>query len=79
MMTDFPSNNSTIEPFSMMYQNSDVTTYLPLDGVNDTIKASPNDYDYADEEYIFDRTYIKIIFISIYSIVFCLCFFGKYT
>ncbi|KAF5307850.1 hypothetical protein FQR65_LT06582 [Abscondita terminalis] len=34
-----------------------------------------NDYD--DEEYIFDRVYIRIIFITIYSIVFCLCFFGN--
>ncbi|CAG7829348.1 unnamed protein product, partial [Allacma fusca] len=28
-------------------------------------------------EYIFDKGYVRVIFIGIYSIVFCLCFFGN--
>lgn len=29
-------------------------------------------------EYIFDRTYIRVTFLTLYTIVFCLCFFGEY-
>lgn len=29
-------------------------------------------------EYIFDRTDVRIIFITLYTMVFCCCFFGKY-
>ena len=28
-------------------------------------------------EYIFDRMYVRLIFIGLYTIVFCFCFFGK--
>ncbi|ENN81530.1 hypothetical protein D910_09121, partial [Dendroctonus ponderosae] len=31
-----------------------------------------------NEDYIFDKTYIRVIFICLYTIVFCLCFFGKF-
>lgn len=31
-----------------------------------------------DDEYIFDRTDVRAIFITLYTIVFCCCFFGKY-
>lgn len=27
--------------------------------------------------YIYDIVYIRVLFISLYTIVFCLCFFGK--
>ena len=30
-----------------------------------------------EREYIFDRLYIRVIFIALYSLVFCFCFFGK--
>lgn len=33
--------------------------------------------DYPNEDYIFDRTDVRIIFITLYTIVFCCCFFGK--
>ncbi|KAK5646285.1 hypothetical protein RI129_004749 [Pyrocoelia pectoralis] len=51
-------------------------TGLSISENNDTTNLS-NYLDIEDEEYIFDRTYIRIIFITIYSIVFCLCFFGN--
>lgn len=35
--------------------------------------SSKHQQDY----YIFDKVYVRIIFILLYSIVFCLCFFGK--
>ncbi|XP_068620815.1 trissin receptor [Battus philenor] len=31
----------------------------------------------ADDEYIFDRTDVRAIFITLYTIVFCCCFFGN--
>lgn len=34
-------------------------------------------YSFEDDEYIFDRTDIRAIFITLYTIVFCCCFFGK--
>lgn len=39
--------------------------------VNQTI------YSLSDDEYIFDRTDVRAIFITLYTIVFCCCFFGK--
>ena len=41
--------------------------------VNQTI------YSLSDDEYIFDRTDVRAIFITLYTIVFCCCFFGKQT
>nr|XP_023013062.1 trissin receptor-like [Leptinotarsa decemlineata] len=35
------------------------------------IETNPHEY------YIFDKVYIRIIFISLYTVVFCLCFFGN--
>ncbi|XP_031332181.1 trissin receptor-like [Photinus pyralis] len=48
---------------------------LTLDG-NGTRNLT-NILDYEVDDYIFDRTYIRVIFITIYSLVFCLCFFGN--
>lgn len=31
-----------------------------------------------DDDYIFDRTDVRAIFITMYTLVFCCCFFGKY-
>lgn len=42
--------------------------------------ASNNTMDYEFElprEYIFDRKEVRIIFITLYSLVFCCCFFGE--
>lgn len=30
------------------------------------------------KDFVFDRSDVKIIFITLYSLVFCCCFFGKY-
>lgn len=44
-----------------LYNNSAVNNSNPLN----------------DDEYIFDRTDIRAIFIALYTIVFCCCFFGE--
>ena len=49
------------------------------DAGNDTKFANDTmDYDYEQREYIFDRKEVKVIFITLYSLVFCCCFFGKF-
>lgn len=37
--------------------------------------------NFMDEptEYIFDRSDVRAVFLVLYTIVFCSCFFGKYT
>lgn len=31
------------------------------------------------EDYIFDRTDVRVVFVTLYSVVFACCFFGKRT
>lgn len=58
--------------------------YLPENYTNYS-NSSSNFLNYSDEqynlslstEYIFDRTDVRVIFIILYSLVFCCCFFGK--
>lgn len=52
-------------------------TNTTIDGyqINDTDVNKPN----YEQEFIYDRLYIRIIFITLYTVVFCLCFFGKYV
>ncbi|EDV31922.2 uncharacterized protein Dana_GF15585, isoform B [Drosophila ananassae] len=49
------------------------TTGLP--GVG--LEQFEDEEDEEASEYIFDRTDVRIIFITLYSIVFCCCFFGN--
>lgn len=46
-------------------------------GENTTLTTNFQDYPDAEFEYIFDRTDVRAIFFTLYSIVFCSCFFGK--
>ena len=47
----------------------DNTTYVS--------RKNESQYSMEDEEFIFDRTDVRAIFITLYTIVFCCCFFGK--
>ncbi|KAI5641480.1 7 transmembrane receptor (rhodopsin family) domain-containing protein [Phthorimaea operculella] len=40
-------------------------------------KTNVSSYLLQDDEYIFDRTDVRAIFITLYTIVFCCCFFGN--
>lgn len=40
-------------------------------------RRNESHYPMEGEEFIFDRTDVKAIFITLYTIVFCCCFFGK--
>ncbi|XP_066138340.1 trissin receptor-like isoform X2 [Euwallacea fornicatus] len=44
----------------------------------DYMEANNSELSHLDkEDYIYDKVYIRIIFILLYTIVFCLCFFGN--
>ena len=68
-MTEFDENNSN---------------FTTEDTMSTPIYLSQNDSDLPngtnfipERDYIYDEIYIRIIFISLYTVVFCLCFFGK--
>lgn len=52
------------------------TTALALSELTEAAKEEVKDIENTSE-YIFDRTDVRIIFITLYTIVFCCCFFGK--
>lgn len=51
-------------------------TVFPTDD-NAILDRMVEDQNATTPEYIFNKIYIRAIFITLYSIVFCLCFFGK--
>lgn len=57
----------------------DSTTLVPGNTVIlAMISANTTIFEEGDnEEYIFDKSYVRIIFLILYSLVFCLCFFGE--
>jgi hypothetical protein len=46
------------------------------DSDNQTLFANDS-YRFEHKEYIFDRKDVRYVFITLYSLVFCFCFFGK--
>jgi hypothetical protein len=45
---------------------------------NETLASNNTwEYEFEPREYIFDRKEVRIIFITLYSLVFCCCFFGE--
>ncbi|XP_029049630.1 trissin receptor [Osmia bicornis bicornis] len=62
----------------MNYQSTRHTVMYEIPG-NETVEGNetlPSNVS-LNEEYIFDRTDVKVIFITLYSIVFVCCFFGN--
>lgn len=57
------------------------TTATPTDGAYTNL-ANVTANNYTDttfqDDYLFDRTDVRVIFITLYSIVFSCCFFGKF-
>lgn len=45
---------------------------------NDTSMTNFTDFNFEPKEYIFDRKEVRVIFITLYSLVFCCCFFGEW-
>lgn len=44
---------------------------------NETLSANDT-FSFEPKEYIFDRKGVRFIFVTLYSLVFCCCFFGKF-
>lgn len=51
--------------------------FASLNSSNISLINSTFNHDIVHKEYIFDRKEVRIIFIILYSIVFCCCFFGE--
>ncbi|XP_065357133.1 trissin receptor [Calliphora vicina] len=71
---DNNSNSSNYNNINNNYNNVITVYYNNAIGLNDTL----DDMSAEDaSEYIFDRTDVRIIFITLYTMVFCCCFFGN--
>ncbi|XP_047516286.1 trissin receptor [Pieris napi] len=46
-------------------------------GALKNLTANESEFNLQNEEFIFDRTDVRAIFISLYTLVFCCCFFGN--
>lgn len=68
--SDFKQNNLWVA--NNKTDHSNVTEDVNTSKINESV------YSLNDDEYIFDRTDVRAIFITLYTIVFCCCFFGKY-
>ncbi|XP_070139350.1 trissin receptor isoform X2 [Drosophila kikkawai] len=89
--TSSPSINGSGTDYALLYGDSTTTTtaQVPaqttgLSGIGTDAKANAGmeveveDEEDADaSEYIFDRLEVRIVFITLYTIVFCCCFFGN--
>lgn len=51
--------------------------YSSDDGNETSMSNQTLDYNFEPKEYIFDRKEVRIIFVTLYSLVFCCCFFGE--
>lgn len=45
---------------------------------NRTNQTIADDEELFKRDHVFDRTDVRVIFIAMYSLVFCCCFFGKF-
>ncbi|CAH0725808.1 unnamed protein product, partial [Brenthis ino] len=53
------------------------TDISSVDNTTYTLRKNESQYSMEDDEFIFDRTDVRAIFITLYTIVFCCCFFGN--
>ncbi|KAH8281795.1 hypothetical protein KR054_003006 [Drosophila jambulina] len=89
--TSSPSINGSGTDYALLYGDSTTTTAMVpaqttgLSGIATDAKANAGlEVEVEDEEdaehaseYIFDRLEVRIVFITLYTIVFCCCFFGN--
>ena len=81
--SDYTENDiiySTTDSFVRMFLT---TEYLNVNDSSDNVNSNFSDanttflYHEPHKEYIFDRKDVRYVFITLYSLVFCFCFFGK--
>lgn len=72
---------STTDTFVRMFLT---TEYLNVTDSGDNVNSNFSDanstflFHEPHKEYIFDRKDVRYVFITLYSLVFCFCFFGKW-
>lgn len=75
--TLLPSLSSSNDFSDFDYQ-SNMSLLLSNIISNSSNDNSDMNYDLFEiKDYIFDRTGVRVIFITLYSLVFCCCFFGE--
>lgn len=65
----------------VIYDNSsNSNNKYNIESDNQTFVPNNDTYDFKTEqkEYIFDRKDVRYVFVTLYSLVFCFCFFGKF-
>ncbi|CAG9797173.1 unnamed protein product [Chironomus riparius] len=81
--SDYTENDiiySTTDSFVRMFLT---TEYLNVTDSSDNVNSNFSDanstflYHEPHKEYIFDRKDVRYVFITLYSLVFCFCFFGN--
>lgn len=75
--TNLSANNVMLDSFDT---NNNLSTVV-LNASNESLFISnlsiPDDGD-GKRDFVFDRTDVRVIFITLYSMVFCCCFFGEF-
>ncbi|KAM3964651.1 neuropeptide receptor A31 [Aphomia sociella] len=68
-----------IRPFiaSNVKPNNIIEVINSTEPIVDNVNVTRTNKSFNDEEFIFDRTDVRAIFITLYTIVFCCCFFGN--
>lgn len=66
--------NATNENTTNLYSDSSDDSFNHYENhTNQTI----DDSELSKRDHVFDRTDVRVIFITMYTLVFCCCFFGK--
>lgn len=79
-VTESAISNHSIDIYSSILNKS--INLISCDNCSSTISnvITTADGDLIEpKEYIFDRKEVRILFITLYTLVFCCCFFGKFT
>lgn len=71
--TTFDYNKNTTNLFESSFIDDNA-----IDHNNRTNQTIADDEELFIRDHVFDRTDVRVIFIAMYSLVFCCCFFGKF-
>lgn len=63
--------------YNNWYDSNSSTTIQPFYYTNNTTTTIADEP--LKKDYVFDRTDVRVIFITLYSLVFCCCFLGEYS
>lgn len=78
---NFITNAENLQSTLFLAENVQILNHS-IDGLNYLNGNSNFEYgnfsgQFYDREFIFDRLYVRVLFITLYSLVFCCCFLGE--